>query len=184
TRPFSADATVCPCNSRLRVSSSRLTLLSSTTSRWAGPLRRSRRSSLMLQFGQCRRNARIFLSQCVERLAAALDHFRYAAELQLARHRAQSERAEGVAVGFERMRGPAELVGILCRQRVAQLVQHRRCFLEKRVDELQCELGARRFLERLEGRPIDRWYGHDRSLRAGTWLSASTNRSTRIGLVR
>src|SRR5439155_1916621 len=144
TRPFSADATVWPCNSRLRVSSSRLTLLSSTTSKRAVQPFGSR----MTQLGQCHGNARIFLIERVERLPAALDHLRHAAELQVPRHGAQSERAKRVAVGLERMRSPAELVGILCRQRVAQVVQHRRRFLEKRVDELQHELGACRLLER------------------------------------
>src|SRR6202158_3684472 len=184
TRPFSANATLWPCSSRLCASSNRFTLLSSTTSRRACPLRRSRRTSLMLQVGQRRGNARIFLGQCVERLAATLDRLRYAAELQLPRHGTQSERAKRVAVGLERMGSPAELVCILCRQRAAQLVQHSRRFLEKSIDELQHEVATRRLLERFEGRAIDRGCSRHRSLRAGTWFSASTNRSTRIGLVR
>src|SRR5580765_2594039 len=180
TRPFSAEATLWPCNSRLRVSSSRFTLLSSTTSRRAAPLRRSR----MTQFGQCRGDARIFLSQRVERLPTVLDHLRYAAELELARHRAESERAKGVAVGLERMGGTPELVGVFRRECAAQIAQHRRCFLEKRIHELERELGAGRFLERFESRAIYGRCGHHWSLRAGTWFRASTSRSTRIGLVR
>src|SRR5258708_33098753 len=150
TRPFSADATLWPCSSRLRPSSSRLTLLSSTTSRRAGPLRRLR----MTQGGQRRDHARIFLHQGVDRLGPALDHLRYARELQLAGHRTEGERTERVGVGLERMRGAAELVGVRGRERAAQLAQHRWRFLQERVHELQRELGARRLLAGFEGRAI------------------------------
>ena len=44
------------------------------------------------------------------------------------------------------MRGAAELVGILRRQRVAQVVEHRRRLLQERIDQLAHELGARGFL--------------------------------------
>ena len=56
--------------------------------------------------------------------------------------------------------------------------------LEGIANVVRCiELGARCFLERIEGRAIDRRCAHHWSLRADTWFSASTSCSTRIGFV-
>ena len=49
----------------------------------------------------------------------------------------------------------------------AQIVEHRRRFLQKRVDELERKFGARGFLERFEGRAVDRGFAHHRSFAGG-----------------
>ena len=82
------------------------------------------------------------------------------------------------------MRGAAEPVGVLRRQRAAQLVEHRRRFLEKRVDELEHELGAGVSLSAAKVALIDRRLRSSSVLAGGRRFSASTSRSTRIGLVR
>src|SRR5271169_3492885 len=143
TRPFSAEATWWPWISRLRAKSRRLTLLSSTTSRRAAS-RRSRMAQGAQGFG----DARIFLAQRVERLRAVRGYLGDAGEFQLPRHGAQRERAKGVAVGLERMGRAAEFVGVLRREPVAQGVQHRWRFLQKRVHQLEHELRAGHVLER------------------------------------
>src|SRR5258706_5801989 len=180
TRPFSADETLWPCNSRLRVRSRRLTLLSSATSRRAG----ARRISRMAQLLQGRHHERVLALERSDALATAPGRGQ-SAELQLARHHPEAESAEGVAVGLEGMRGAPEFLRVAGRERSAQLGDHRRSFLEERIDELAHELGSGGGLEVPEGREVDgRCRGQTVSFRWAARLRASTSRSTRIGLVR
>src|SRR5262249_17369362 len=154
-RPFSADATLCPCCSSERVSSSRLTLLSSTTRRRALEFPPSR----ILELRQRRCDLRILGRERVELCVIRLRRV-HAGELELARHRGERECAERVAVRLERMRGAPERVGFLRRERAAKLVQHRRTLDEEGVDELDDEIATGGVLEFVECGAIDRGCGH------------------------
>src|SRR5688572_18514893 len=187
SRPLVAESTRWPCCSRLRVRRSRLTLLSSTTrSRAAMPL------SAIAQRPQRPLDACVFLQEAREWIGARAERALEAVHLEAARHRAELERAEGVAVRLERMRGTAEAVGIARRGGSAQVREHVGRVLEERVHELLHEVGADRLLERAEGGEVDGSLGFFGLLghvvhvvtRSRTWLSASTNRSPRIGFVK
>ena len=72
---------------------------------------------------------------------------RLAAQLELAGHSGQSERAEGVAVGLERMRRAPEAFGVVFSARAAKFGQHAGRFFDERVHQLGRELGGRSYPE-------------------------------------
>src|SRR5690348_8729791 len=141
--PFSAALTRWPMRSRLRVNSSRLTLLSSTTRSRAIPFPASGTRKLPERL----RHAGVFELELVERCAVGLAYRRHAAELQVLRELAERQRAERVAVRLERVCGAPERVGVAGRIRQAKLVKHQWCFDEERVDELADEFRACRRLQ-------------------------------------
>ena len=171
---------VWPCSSRLRVSSRRLTLLSSATSRRAGPWRRSAIAQLRQRGG----GARVLRVERVERIGLAPRV--ETAELELARQRAERERAEGVGVRLERMRGAAERARPRRRPARARSSASIVGASSRKVSTSSLdEVGAGAGLQLGEGRGVDDRRGScQRSLRAARRCSASTSRSTRIGLVR
>src|SRR5437868_11192647 len=114
--------------------SRRLTLLSSATSSRAGAWRKS----VMAQFLQGRSHSRVLRRQRIERIRSP--RRLEAAELLLARHGAQCERAEGEAVRLERMRRAAESVGVAGGEGVAQFLQHPRRFFEEGLHQLLHEV--------------------------------------------
>jgi hypothetical protein len=136
---------------RLRVKSSRLTLLSSATSNLA-PLRPLSR---ILEFRQRRRHARIFLFHGVERGALRGDRGGESGQLELLRLRRQSERPECIAVGLQRMGGAPEGVGVTGREGAAQVAQHHGRLDEEGIDELADKFGTCGLLEIVEDRRID-----------------------------
>src|SRR6516225_430419 len=172
TRPFSAVVTRCPINSMLRDSSSRLTLLSSTTSSRAPPWLPSRTLELPQRVG----HTRVFARELGECRAVRLTRNPEAAELQLLRHRPERERAKGVAVRLERMRDPAEALRVVRGERAVQLFKHAWRFDEERLHEIAHEVGASGFLEVLEGGSVDDGFAHKRLARDGTRVSASIKR--------
>src|SRR5215468_11086823 len=135
----------------LRASSSRLTLLSSTTSSRALPWLPSR----TLELHQRSRDARIFDLQRVERRAAGGAYRAQSPELEVLRHRGQRQRAKGVAVRLERVRGAAKALRVVGRERAAEIFHHHRGFNDKGIDEILDEVGARGRLEVFEDRAID-----------------------------
>src|SRR5690349_24871073 len=156
TRPFSPVETLWPISSRLRVSSSRFTLLSSTMRSRAPPWFASR----TLELRQRLSHPRIFAGQSRERLASVVSGRTESAQLQLARHRGERRCAEGVAVGLQRMRCTAKTIRIVGVQRTAQLCEHAWRFGEKGVDELAHEVGAGGELQLFVDRAIDGSFSH------------------------
>jgi hypothetical protein len=148
--------------------------LSSATSR--------REPFLIAQRRQRAGDPHVFRLERGERIGAARLHLRNAGQLEVLGQHAERERAERVGIGLERMRGAAKAVGIVASQRVAQVRQHRRRLRQERVHELTHEFAARRLAQGGEGLAVDGGR-HGRSLRAVELTSASTSRSTRIGLV-
>ena len=181
TRPFSADATLCPCNSRLRVSSSRLTLLSSTTSRRPGAASqlthdatpsgpRQRANIRQPARPAARRRARCTVAAPSSSSSRAIAP-RVSAPKVLLLDLSECAVRRNLSASFaaSARRRSSSMTGASCR---------------KVSTSSSDELGAGRFLQRFEGRAIDRRCAHQRSLRADAWFNASTRRSTRIGLVR
>src|SRR6478736_845610 len=103
TRPFSAVATPWPRSSRLRVRSRRFTRLSSATRRRAG--------LLIAQVLERGRDAAVLGEDGLERSRSACRDRHHAGHLEVAREIAQFARAEGIAVGLERVRRAAKAVG-------------------------------------------------------------------------
>src|SRR5262249_3083464 len=134
TRPFSAASTRWPINSRLRASSSRLTLLSSTISSrdplWPCP------PSRMPHLRQRLRRARVFLLERVEDFIGAAAQQREAAELELARTRRKRRGAERIAVRLQRVRGAPERLGVPGVGGMPKLGKHLRRLVEKRLYEV------------------------------------------------
>src|SRR5215468_8467694 len=135
----------------LRARSSRLTLLSSTTSSRAPP----RFPSRTLQLHQCSRDARIFDLQRVERRAAGGAYRVQSSQLEVLGHRGQRERAEGITVRLERVRSAAKALSVVGRERAAKVFHHDWRFDDKGIDEILHEVGARGRLEVFEDRTID-----------------------------
>src|SRR5580765_1266885 len=144
-RPFSALVTRWPCSSRLRASSSRLTLLSSATSSRAPAC--SATGELLQRGG----SARVVGCERVDRRAVGDQP----AEFEGTRLRAELAGAERVAVRLERMRRAPKALGAAGGLRAAQLVEHPRRLFEKGRDELADELGARGRLQLAEHGRVD-----------------------------
>ena len=145
------------------------------------------RRSRMAQLRQRRRDARVLglpARRAARRRAAAT--LASAGELQVARQRRQRQRAERVAVRLERMRGAPERARRRCAasaRRSSASIAGASC--EERVDQLE-----RRTRRRRSPGARRTWRGRS-SVRSSSvlrgrarWFSASTSRSTRIGLVR
>src|SRR6266545_3459278 len=140
-RPFSANVIVCPSCSRARPSSSRFTRLSSTTRRLpACGLRREATSELFERAG----GALALAGEGLEPLAGSLEAPAAGHGLQLPCQGRQPGGAERLAVGLQRVGGPAEGVEVGLAEAASQRGHELAAVVDERVDQLGDERAAHR----------------------------------------
>src|SRR5438094_5734393 len=109
-RPFSAKATRCPNCSRVRATSSRLTRLSSTTR--SSPFS-ALRSGLTLDLPKRPRDPLALASEALHPGGRSVQAAGPRQVFEIFGEGGQGHGAETGRVGFERVRGPSERVGVL-----------------------------------------------------------------------
>mmetsp|Transcript_70438 Transcript_70438/g.165885 ORF Transcript_70438/g.165885 Transcript_70438/m.165885 type:complete len:239 (-) Transcript_70438:807-1523(-) len=137
-RPSSTISTWWPSSSTWRASSRRLTRLSSASSTRAVPARRSRMAALP------QRRGRLVVQgqQRVDLGHRAVAQRRQRRVLQHPRRLGQRQRAEGVAVGLQRMRMPTEGHRVTADGSGPQRRQRLRRILQEGVHQLHDKVGA------------------------------------------
>src|SRR5439155_12553556 len=109
-RPFSAKATRCPNCSRVRATSSRLTRLSSTTR--SSPFS-ALRSGLTLDLPKRPRDPLVLAGEALHPEGRSVQAAGPRQVFEIFGEGGQGHGAETGRVGFERVRGPSERVGVL-----------------------------------------------------------------------